>query len=510
VFLLPSTLTAGAYEVRLFADNTQNRIAASNIITVTAPGPSVSASPSAPVPGGTLTASWSNIAAPTAADWIGLYPVGNADANYTIRTNTTGRASDRLLMTLPGSLSAGSYELRLFANNTFTRLATSNSFGVATGTGLSVNQAAVAAGGILNVSWTGIPTPTTTDWIVLVPVGAVDANWVAWTYLNGAASGSIGLSIPASVPMGSYEVHLLAHDTWQRLAVSNIVKVGPTVVMSPTTVASGGTVTITWAGIPSPTTTDWFALVPINAPDTSWVAWLYADGRAGDSLTFTLPPTLPAGTYDLRLLANNSFTRLGISNPVTVTGPGPTLTTSPIAVASGATLTAAWQGIAAPSVNNWIGVYAVGAPDASFLTRVFTNGQVSGTTPILPGALALGSYELRLFADLAFTRLAVSNGFTVIPGPAVHAAPLTISKGGTVTVTWEGMATPTPTDWFSLTPLGATDDAFVSWTYSTGGASGSVNLSVPASTAAGTYEVRFFAQNTWQRLAISNVVVIAP
>jgi hypothetical protein len=344
--------------------------------------------------------------------------------------------------------------------------------------------------------------------VVLVPLGSPDANWVAWRYTTGTASSSVGLPIPPTVPMGSYELRLLANDTWQRLAVSNIVKVGPTVVMSPSTVAPGGTMTVTFAGVPTPTSKDWLALVPLNGADTAWVAWTYTSGRAADSLTFTLPPALAAGAYDLRLFANDSFDRLALSNVISVTAPGPTLATSPVAVATGATLTATWQGIAAPSVNNWIGVYAAGAADASFITQVFTNGQASGSTTITLGALAIGSYELRLFANSGFTRLAVSNGFTVIPGPAVHASPGTVAKGGTVTVTWEGIAAPTVNDWFALAPLNSDDSVYVSYHYSTGAASGSTTIAVPASAPSGTYEVRLFGNNTLQRLGVSNVVIV--
>jgi hypothetical protein len=508
VFALPSTLAAGSYQVRLFSNNTMDRLAVSNNVTVTATGPSVSASPAITAPGSTLTVNWRNIAAPTTGDWVGVYPLGALDTAYATRIFSTGRATDRALLTLPGSLTAGTYELRLFSNNTFTKLATGNTFDVGTPPSVSVSPASVSAGGTLNVNWTGIASPTPKDWVVLVPIGSPDANWVAWRYTTGTASGSMGLAIPPTVPMGSYELRLLANDTWQRLAVSNIVRVGPTVVMSPSTVAPGGTMTVTYSGVLTPTSKDWLALVPLNGADANWVAWLYTSGRAADSLTFTLPANLAAGLYDLRLFANDSFDRLALSNVITVTAPGPTLATSPVAVASGGTLTATWQGIAAPSVNNWIGVYAAGAADASFITQVFTNGTASGSTTITLGTLALGSYELRLFANSGFTRLAVSNGFTVIPGPAVHASPGTVAKGGTVTVTWEGIAAPTAGDWFALAPLNSDDSIYVAWHYSTGAATGSTTITVPVSAPSGTYEVRLFGNNTLTRLGVSNVVIV--
>jgi len=371
----------------------------------------------------------------------------------------------------------------------------------------------VAAGSTLTVTWAGIATPTATDWVVLVPLTAPDASWVAWSYTTGAASGSLGLAIPSAVPSGTYQLRLFAQNGWQRLALSNTVTVGPTVALTPTPVAPGGTVTVTWAGIATPTPTDWLALVPLNAPDTSFVAWVYTNGRAGDSLLFVLPPTLVAGPYDLRLFAGGGGPALGVSNVVTVTAPGPTLAVSPVTVVATSSLTVDWHAIAAPTATDWIGVYAVGAPDASYVARVVTTGLTSGTTTLaLPGGLAAGPYELRLFTNNTFTRLAVSNGLAVVTGPLVRVTPATLPATGprTLTVTWEGMATPTPTDWVALALLNAPDTGYVAWSYTTGAAAGSLALSVPATVPPGSYELRIYPQNTTQRLAVSNVVTITP
>src|SRR5262249_30640607 len=214
------------------------------------------------------------------------------------------------------------------------------------------------------------------------------------------ASGSNTLTISmAFVPMGTYELRLFSNDGWQRLAVSNLVKVEPKVAVSPTTVVPGETVTVSWKGIPSPTTTDWFSLNPLNNNDPLWLGSLTANGRSTDSVTYKLPTNLPAGLYDLRLYANDGWQRLSLSNVITVAASAPTVAATPIAIANGSTLTVTWNGIAAPSVNNWIGLYAVGAPDANFLGQLFTNGLAAGSASMTPGPLAPGAYELRLFAD---------------------------------------------------------------------------------------------------------------
>jgi hypothetical protein len=77
-----------------------------------------------------------------------------------------------------------------------------------------------------------------------------------------------------------------------------------------------------------------------------------------------------------------------------------------------------------------------------------------------------------------------------------------------VTITWEGVAAPTTVDWFALAPLNSDDSVYVAWHYSTGTASGSTTLAVPAAAPWGTYEVPLFGNNILQRLGVSNVVIV--
>jgi putative Ig domain-containing protein/fibronectin type III domain protein len=412
---LPANLPPGDYNVRMYSNDTFKRLAISNTITVTASGATLGVTPVAPAPGGTLTVSWRNIAAPTATDWVGVYSAGAADTNYVSRTYTSGRATDHILMTLPANISTGAYELRLFSNNSLTRLATSNPFEVAP-IGLSVvGPGNVPRSGKLTFSWTGIPSPTPLDWVALVTVGplSLDANWWASTNTTGTASGSKELTLPPNIPSGVYELRLFANNGWQRLAVANYVYVGPTLSVTPATVAPGGTVTMTWTGIVGPTPTDWVSMNPLNNNDHLWVASETTTGTASGSRTFIAPYSLSAGTYDLRLYANNSFTRLALSNLLTITAPGPYVSANVATTTSTGTVTASYGGIADPRPNDWIGVYAVGSADNAQLAQVATGGHVIGSVTILLPGLPPGQYELRLFEQGTLTRLAVGNPFTI-------------------------------------------------------------------------------------------------
>jgi hypothetical protein len=101
--------------------------------------PTLTVSPTTTPPGGTVTVTWSGIAAPTSTDWIGLYAVGTANTAelasgwiYVSCTESAGaaRASGSCAFTVPSWLMPGSYELRLFLQDSYTRLATSGTLTV--------------------------------------------------------------------------------------------------------------------------------------------------------------------------------------------------------------------------------------------------------------------------------------------------------------------------------------------------------------------------------------------
>jgi uncharacterized delta-60 repeat protein len=101
-------------------------------------------SPTVITAGGTVTATWIGITIPTSTDWIGLYVPGASNTDFIdwiyiscSKTPGSAQASGSCPFVVPASLAPGTYELRLFANDGFTLLATSNAFTV-------VNSASVA------------------------------------------------------------------------------------------------------------------------------------------------------------------------------------------------------------------------------------------------------------------------------------------------------------------------------------------------------------------------------
>jgi len=153
--------------------------------------------------------------------------------------------------------------------------------------------------------------------------------------------------------------------------------------------------------------------------------------RAAGSCPLALPGSLPLGTYELRLLANNGYGRLASSNPFTIdNGVATTLMVSPPNVGAGTSVSATWSGIASPTTTDWIGVYTPGSGNSAYLAWIYVSctqapgaARSSGSCSfMLPASLAAGSYELRLLSNNGFGSLAVSSAFSVGAAAAATSA----------------------------------------------------------------------------------------
>jgi subtilisin family serine protease len=75
--------------------------------------------------------------------------------------------------------------------------------------------------------------------------------------------------------------------------------------------------------------------------------------------------------------------------------PAPVLTVAPSSVVAGGTVTAAWNGIAAATSTDWIGLYATGADDGAYLAWLYVScaqtpgaAQAAGSCPLqIPGSI---------------------------------------------------------------------------------------------------------------------------
>jgi hypothetical protein len=176
-------------------------------------------------PGTTFTVSWSEVQSPTPKDWIALYPSGAADSGYITWVYTTGTAAGSTEFTIPRSVTPGAYELRMFSNNSYTRLgvaglgiapSTQIYFGIAFPHNSSID---VVAGMKATVAWGSVLAPSKSDWVGLYAEKAANDQWISYQYTDGSSTGSMQFPIPAGLtPSTFYEFRMFSDNSYTPLS----------------------------------------------------------------------------------------------------------------------------------------------------------------------------------------------------------------------------------------------------------------------------------------------------
>ena len=95
--------------------------------------------------------------------------------------------------------------------------------------------------------------------------------------------------------------------------------------------------------------------------------------------------------------------------------------------------------------------------------------------------------------------------------PYLVADPTVISKGSTtnyVYFMWAGVTSPSVKDWVELFVTGAPDNTYLVFLYVSGLAKGQNRLRVPAAIAVGDYELRYYRNDSFNRLLTSNIFTV--
>jgi hypothetical protein len=197
----------------------------------------------------------------------------------------------------------------------------------------------------------------------------------------------------------------------------------------------------------------------------------------------------------------------------------PTVTLSATTVAPGGMVTATVAN-GPGNAGDWVGLYATGAPNGTYLdwkylnnTRTkpatgVTGADVPFTVPATPG-----TYNVRFFLNDSTTLLATSATITVTP-PTVTLSATTVAPGATVTATVAN-GPGNAGDWVGLYTTGAADGTYIDWKYlngtrtkpGTGVTGADVVFTMPAT--AGTYNVRFFFDDSTLKLATSATITVS-
>jgi len=318
--------TPGTYEFRLFLNGGFTRAATSPTVTVEGLGttpPSLAVNTTTVAPGGAVTATLAN-GLGGAGDWMTLAATGSPNTSY-LQWVWVGSGIKARTWTVTMPATPGTYEFRLFLNGGFTRAATSPTVtvggdggGGSTNPALTVNTTSSVPGGPVAVTLTN-GLGGAADWIALAPIGAPDTSYLQWVFVGAGATTRVWtVTMPASP--GTYEFRLFLNGGYTRAATSPPVTVQPasaaTLTVSATSVARGAPVTATLTnGLGGGS--DWMALAPAGAPDTSYVQWTYV-GYNVTNRTWTIAMPTTTGNYEFRLFLNNGYTRAATSPTVSV------------------------------------------------------------------------------------------------------------------------------------------------------------------------------------------------
>ena len=232
-----------------------------------------------------------------------------------------------------------------------------------------------------------------------------------------------------------------------------------------------------------------------NAIDSAWASSVVIVAAAGNDGTSAIE--WPAGCNHVVSVAStdqadakSSFSNFGAW--VQIAAPGSSILST---YSDGSYQTLSGTSMATPHVAG-LAALIWATPHGTSAQAVVARLQT--TADQIPGTGTLWSYG-RINAAAAVASLTT-----------LSASPASVAAGTNVTATWAGIATPTPKDWVGVWAVGQpdTDVTRIAVKYTGGGASGSVALTIPGTTAPGSYEIRLFANDSWTRLAISEVFVV--
>jgi peptidyl-Asp metalloendopeptidase len=462
-------------------------------------------------------------------DWVGLYPAGAPDNSYINFVYTTGTyalppapnpSSTSFEMAAP--LTSGIYELRLFANNGFQKL-DEFSFEVKAPV-VSIMQSSRA--GFAQV-FVNFGPGGTTDRLAIFDAANPTVQ-IDWKYLNdskippaaGLTGGNAIFEIPN--PTASYVAKFFPGGTTTAVATTPVFSANsPGLHMNTFAPSNGKPLNVSIdQGIGSPT--DWVGIFPAGAPDNAYLRFAYATGTyippttviPFQSVSFSMqPPSIP-GSYELRMFSRNGVTKIDQTVPFNV-------------LAASFALSGNARGDAQMSLDNQsiervpsdtIRFYEPGVPDsAQPFDWMYLNGTKVQPTPPLYGIppffLRPGTapYEARYFREGSATSIAtVSVQPSLLPvfGYAGNA-------GGKLSV-YAGRNPITTTDWFGLYQAGAPDNQYLDWAYSSGTkvppsiATPNIEFKLQLPEGVGTYEVRWFTNNSYTRVGMGGPFSVLP
>ncbi|HEX5957280.1 MAG TPA: RHS repeat-associated core domain-containing protein [Hyphomicrobiaceae bacterium] len=254
--------------------------------------------------------------------------------------------------------------MRLFANGSYTRLATSNTFTITAPppTSLSVTPTAVLAGESVTAAWNNNPNPTTWDVLRLYTPNASNSGWYASQTVPAGTNGTFAFPIPSSTPPNTWQlrffsggVHLATSNNFiVSVVIGGSVTVGGSPLAGVTMSAPGGgsctgsnasgqyscTVPPGWTGTITPSLFS-YTFSPASRSYSTLMAHQTAQNYAGIFVTHQVSGTVTA----------NGLPLAGVSFSATN---GVTCTSSDASGQYSCNVPNTWSGTVTPSLAGYI------------------------------------------------------------------------------------------------------------------------------------------------------------
>lgn len=346
--------------------------------------------------------------------------------------------------------------------------------------------ASATAGATIEVDWTG--GGDRNDFITIVAADTDEGVYSDYAY---ARNPPVEMLVPDEP--GEYELRYLGKDrpfpTLSRVALT--VTPASASLQIPAAVDAGADVTISWQGPDN--RGDFITIVAGGTPERQYGPYVYTN--RGNPATLRAPDE--AGEYEIRYLSGQEYYTLAAA-PISVGAASASLAFDET-VTAGSQFEVSWQG--PDNAQDWIGVFASGAPDDGQISYKYT---ARGLRLTLSAPDEPGEYDVRYMTGQSDTAL-VSMPLSVVAVTAMLEAPAQVTGGTVFDAIWSGPDN--RGDFVGIIAAGAdAQTRYVDYAYTWRG----TPASLIAPLQPGDYELRYATGQSGRVLATAALRVTPP